>query len=351
MKPIKKFIKDETNKIAIIGEFDKVVSADKYEILFNTKRGVEVLRGVNRNDDPKVLNYPSMIDVGIMGHCKNNCSFCYQGDKHQPNMELNDFKYLVDISKDNVNQFALGGRGDPNLHEDFEEIMKYSRENNIVPNFTTSGIGLTQKQVEIAKEYAGAVAVSDYGKPFTYKAIDMLIKAGIKTNIHMIFSRQSANKSIDLIKGEDTFKGSVDLDKLNAIIFLLFKPQGKGSNLKFLIPTNNQLEQFSLSIKKPNSKFKIGMDSCLVNHVSRHRKLSNSEKIMTDTCEGARMSCYVTPDLKLIPCSFGDHNLYGESIKDKTFQEIWNNGKHFINFRRKLSESCNVCPFECNWEE
>lgn len=49
--------------------------------------------------------------------------------------------------------FALGGRGDPNKHENFEEILKITRENNIIPNLTTTGIDLTQKEIGLIKEY------------------------------------------------------------------------------------------------------------------------------------------------------------------------------------------------------
>lgn len=42
----------------------------------------------------------------------------------------------------------MGGRGDPDQHEYFEEILKFCRENVLVPNFTTSGYGMTP---EIAK--------------------------------------------------------------------------------------------------------------------------------------------------------------------------------------------------------
>ena len=187
----KKLIIDKKSGVSILSSFDKIVLTDTYEILFNTKTGFELLRGVNGNPDPFILDYPSMIDVGIMGHCKNKCKFCYQGDGDQPNMTLEDFKSIVDQSKKYVNQLALGGRGNPNNHEDFEKIMKYARENGIVPNYTTSGIDLTDRQIEITKEYAGACAVSMYNEDYTFNALNRLIAAGVKTNIHMIFSFNS----------------------------------------------------------------------------------------------------------------------------------------------------------------
>ncbi len=98
----------------------KEILTDEYLIIFNPKNGKELLTGINGNPDPFALDYPSMLDIGIMGHCDNKCTFCYQGDGDEPNMSLEGFKRIIDQSKDHVNQVALGGRGDPNQHENFQ---------------------------------------------------------------------------------------------------------------------------------------------------------------------------------------------------------------------------------------
>lgn len=59
---------------------------------------------------------------------------------------------------------ALGGRGDPDMHENFKEIIQFSAEHHIVPNFTTSGLGMTPEKAALCKQYCGAVAVSQYSR-------------------------------------------------------------------------------------------------------------------------------------------------------------------------------------------
>ena len=61
-------------------------------------------------------------------------------------------------------QVALGGAGSPNEHEDFDKIVRYTREHDIIPNYTTSGIGITDEMVRITKQFCGAVACSQYSK-------------------------------------------------------------------------------------------------------------------------------------------------------------------------------------------
>lgn len=143
-----------------------------------------------------MASFPHLIDVGIMGHCvygKTGLCVkagigCYQSGLtiEKPNMKLKDFICIAEQCSGRCNQFALGGRGDPDQHENFEDILKVCKENNIVPNFTTSGYGMTPEIAKLCKEYCGAVAVSWYRSEYTYNAINMFLKAGVKTNIHYV---------------------------------------------------------------------------------------------------------------------------------------------------------------------
>ena len=324
--------------------FDKYYNNDRYAILFNTKTGLEVTVGINGNPDPFMLNMPSLLDIGVMGTCKHKCPFCYQGHVNEPNMKLSDFMAIIDESAYHVNQVALGGRGDPNHHENFKEMIEYCRSKNVVPNYTTSGIGLTDEQIEISK-LCGAVAVSDYGQPYTYNALDRFIKAGIKTNIHQIFSHQSHSRCCNIVLGYIPEDWKFDYEKLNAVIFLLFKPHGEGLKHPEYNPSLHQIQTFASYIFFPKSKFKIGMDSCLVNHVLKYSNPSEAQRQSVDTCEAARMSSYITPDMRFMPCSFADKKLYSVKIdKDNTLHKIWKDGDPFIHFRNRLATEQDHCP-------
>ncbi len=320
----------------------KVITNDKYLIIFNPKNGFEIITGINGNPDPFVLDHPNLIDIGIMGHCKNSCKICYQGDKYEENMSLENYTMIMNQVSKYVNQVALGGRGDPNLHEDFENILKVTRENQIVPNFTTSGNGLTDQQIEIAKKYVGAIAVSDYDEDYTYSALNRLIQAEIKTNIHLVLSRENLSRAKNILQGNDVWNGKFDIKKLNAVIFLLFKPQGRGKDFSELSPTKDELLEFIDLIRTPKCNFKIGMDSCLCCQIDENVGLTKSEKIVMDTCEGSRYSCYITPSMLFKPCSF-DHDDNGVSLKVTTIKDAWDNSKGFLQFRNKLIN----CPYKC----
>jgi len=340
--------------IFLVGKFDKSFENEDYEVHFNTETGMEVLKGKNGRD-PFRTELPLMIDVGIMGSCKNSCSFCYQGRSIEPHMTFKHFKIIIDQIKHHTNQVALGGRGDPNLHPEFKEIVEYSRNNGVVPNYTTSGNGLTDEQIEISK-ICGAVAVSDYNRPFTYEAIERLIESGIKTNIHLIFSRPNYDTSMKILYGYNGWihqalgtgnrkVSKVNIKKLNAVIFLLFKPQGEGRNKPELIPSGLQIKLFASKVFNPQCNFKIGMDSCLINHVLKYVEPSKIQLMAVDTCEASRMSVYISPSMQMIPCSFADHPEWGVQItKRENINYIWNRSMKFEQFRSKLEKNSTCCP-------
>jgi len=86
------------------------------------------------------------------------------------------------------------------------------------------------------------------------------------------------------------------------------------------------------------------MDSCMICKLENCINFTPQEKMSIDTCESARMSVYVTPDMRLVPCSFANHDEFGESIRDKTIYEVWNNSETFRLFRKHLEINPSRCP-------
>lgn len=206
----------------------KIDRKNRFVSMFDPKTGFYARSGVideNGKDtgvDPFMTSYPELIDVGVMGHCVHGASGlclksgvqCYQNGlkTHHPNMTIENFKRIVDECKGKTFQLALGGRGDVDQHENFAEILQYCRESNIVPNFTSSGLGFTDEIVSLCKEYCGAVAISWYRQPHTLRAIQMLLDAGIKTNIHYVLGQNSIDEAIERLSNHDFPTG------INAVI-------------------------------------------------------------------------------------------------------------------------------------
>ena len=328
-----------------------VIKDKKYRFIsaFDTESGMYVRSGIldvkgnDTGEDPFMASFPHLIDVGVMGHCVHGKTGlcvkagigCYQSGLtvDQPNMTVENFSWITKQCKGRCNQLALGGRGDPDQHEHFEELLIISRENNLVPNFTTSGYGMSPEIANICKKYCGAVAVSWYRSDYTIRAINMLTKAGVKTNIHYVIGNNTIDEAIERLQKND-FPESI-----NAIVFLLHKPAGLGSKENVLQINDSRVEKFFREIDKYHS-FKVGMDSCNVPGAIRFCKSINPNSL--DTCEGGRYSCYIGPDMLMVPCSFDQRKKYAVSLSNCSIEEAWNS-EIFELFRKHLREACPDC--------
>lgn len=411
-------------------KFDK---KNRFAYSFNPKTGAYIRTGIideNGHDtgkDPFMASFPHLIDVGIMGHCihgqtglcKKAGIECYQSGlyKCEPNMSLEDFEKICVQCAGKVQQFALGGRGDPDQHENFKEILETCSKNGIVPNFTTSGFGMTENIAKLCKKHCGAVAVSMYSRlidtvPFvalrkrdateekiplimdeipikftlgniypdcinegpnylinhknykwdelhhiteqdlngeyelykmynekqepnyTMQAIQMLINAGVKTNIHYVLNTDTIDEAIIRLKHNGFPKG------INAVIFLLHKPAGLGTEEKMLNNCMDKVVEFFTLIDNNRFNFKIGFDSCTVPGLLNFTKNTALESV--DTCEGGRYSCYIGANMNMVPCSFDQRNTYVCDLNQMTIQEAWDSNV-FEQFRAVMKNSCPNC--------
>lgn len=328
---------------------------NRFKYAFDTETGAYFRTGIldenglDTGVDPFMGEYPHLIDVGIMGHCIHGktglCQKagigCYQSGlyKSEANMSVDDFRTIAIQSRGRSNQFALGGRGDPDQHEHFEEILKICRENDIVPNFTTSGYGMTPKIAKLCKKYCGAVAVSWYRNEYTLKAIDMLLKEGVITNIHYVLGNNSIDEAIDRLRNDSFPKG------ISSVVFLLHKPVGQGRQDNVLNPNDSKVKEFFEEVDKGGHSFQVGIDSCNAPGIVNYCHNVMLEAI--DTCEGGRYSCYITSDMYLLPCSFDQERKYAISLRENTIEEAWNS-EQFDKFRNILRNSCLNCKKRAN---
>lgn len=315
--------------------------------IFNPQNGFYLRTGVlekNGRDtgiDPFMRNYPSLLDIGIMGHCKNsqNCTIgCYQGKHVKPNMSLDTFKGIINQCKGKTFEVALGGFGSPNEHENFVEIVKYAHDNGVVPNYTTSGIELTDEQLEATKKYCGAVAVSYYRMSYTYDAINRFLGYGCKTNIHYVLSDRSIDEAIWRLNTNDFPEG------INAVIFLLFKPVGCGKTTDMLHYDDPRVAKFYSAIENSKLSFKVGLDACNMPGVINFSK--QISPISTSPCDGGSFSAYITSDNYMLPCSFDNVTCnYAFDLNNHTIEEGWKSEK-FEFFRNYHRRSCPSCGFQ-----
>lgn len=316
---------------------------------FDEKTGRYVRTGIikdNRDTGEDVFkaSFPELLDIGIMGHCIHGSSGlcikagvqCYQDGLHseRPNMTLEDFASVVEQCKGETYQFALGGCGDPDQHEQFEKILELCRQAGIVPNFTTSGLGMTPELAKLCKKYCGAVAVSWYRSDYTLRSIRLLLQEGVKTNVHYVLSKSSVREAIQLLTGDGFPNG------INAVVFLLHKPVGLGTQEELITKENEDFHEFLELIDGKEFPYRIGFDSCIVPALIFRE---STDKRCLDTCEGARFSAYISADMQMMPCSFDNQQKrWSVDLHKHSIREAWNSAE-FDRFRKQLQTACPQC--------
>lgn len=326
---------------------------DFFEI-FNPDNGTLIRSNVCGTDkNPLKRSFPELIDIGIMGNCKAGrtgiCKMagidCYQNglNVNNQNMSLRDYEWIVDQCGGKVFQVALGGAGDPNKHENFDEILELTRRNGIVPNLTTSGTDITDNELYLIKKYCGAVAVSFYSRLIgeretnskTIEVISKCVKEDCVTNIHYVISTETIDEAIYRLENEIWPKG------INAIIFLLYKPVGLGRKQKVITFGDKLFKFLNLAINKRHD-YRVGFDTCFSTALFR---MSVINKMSIDTCEASRFSMYIHSDLIATPCSFDNiERRYAFKLKPKTIKDAWES-EEFSSFAKNQE---NINCLECS---
>lgn len=318
-----------------------VLGDSEYSDAELAKLSFKELEKFDTNVDPFMCSFPELLDIGIMQTCvcAHKCQVdCYQKaiDRKGANMSLEDYEKIMKQCEGKVLQVAIGGAGDVDTHENFEEILKFTRQYGIVPNFTTSGILMTKEKAEICKKYCGAVAVSDHEADYTERALNYLLEAGVTTNIHYVLGNRTIDRAIQLLKTNGFKKG------INAVVFLLYKPVGLGKEENMLLPDDPRVKEFFKLVDEGTYPFRIGFDSCCCPGIINNTNKVNLDSL--DFCEGARFSAYIDANMNMMPCSFANQDpSWFTNLRDHTIQEIWD-GELFDKFRYSLSHSCSSCP-------
>lgn len=151
------------------------------------------------------LAWPEFYDIGINSRCYGRCSYCYTSAvSNGVNWDgvvdrIYEFFGGMSVMK-RPYQVALGGSGEPTMHPDFTQVLEAFHKLQIVPNYTTNAMHLSNDDVmEATKKYSGGVAVTLHKHLERYwrKGLEILIENKIRTNVHIVISDK---ESIDFAK-------------------------------------------------------------------------------------------------------------------------------------------------------
>lgn len=305
-----------------------------------------------------VLSAPSLVDFQITDRCHLDCPHCYASSTSKgEHGAIEDIYFALDqIAEVGAYQVALGG-GEPLLHPALEKILQRCHRLGIVPNVTTSGLHLGERNVGLLKEYCGAVGLSLEGVDADFaryrktgfgrfqQALGRLLARGVPTVLQVTLSVETFSE-LDRIR--DFCRRQ---EGIYGVIFLAFKPVGRGIGfgrpLSELDPTlvHEKLQETFFVLSETT---RVGFDCCLTPAVTGTGSAFDAHAAgYLEGCSALRSSIGLLPNLDVLPCTFTAGHAVG-NLRRNHLREIWA-GLATVDFRKRMAEqaqrnlSCSSC--------
>ena len=193
----------------------RVLPDYNYKAIWNNLKTIRLGESV----DDIIELPPSMsefYDIGLNTACNALCPFCYVSASEKgvnyPNicetwkawMDQYPIKKLKNGLSYSLRPFqvALGSTGEPCIHPQFTQFLQTVYETDVVPNYTTNGIIISEYEgkgkeiLEATKAFCGGVAVSFGNKAIRKQALkaiaNLLLYGECKVMIHHLISNKES---------------------------------------------------------------------------------------------------------------------------------------------------------------
>jgi len=301
------------------------------------------------------LSAPTEVHVLATERCPAGCSHCYvdatREGAHPSTAELRAL--LESLAEFGVFHVALGG-GESMLRDDLFELAHYARALGLVPNLTTSGIGMTLAraaqctvfgQVNVSLDGLDDVYEHTRGYDGSGKALSglrMLSAAGVATGINVVLTRGV----FDTLAA--TVEAAVDAGA-QEVELLRFKPTGRAKASYFGVrlceSRGRRLMPLVTELARKYASVNMKIDCSLVPFLCATDP--DPELLRTFGvigCEAGNVLAAVRADLNATACSFVESSL-GDA---RTLISSWTDNEELQAWRgwaARAPEPCRSCAY------
>lgn len=229
------------------------VSESNYQSVF-TRNGMTLRYKLDDDLPFKPLKNPDLLDISLGTKCYGKCKYCYTSaiskGINYPNVVEKLVRFFEPLNEHRPYQVAYGGGGEPTLHPEFCEVLEKTHQLNIMPNYTTNGMHLSDKVLDYTAEYVGGVAVSTHKHLKWEKAVEKLLAKKIRTNIHIIVGEEG---SFDHLK-----ECSNRFPEVETIVVLPYQAQGFAAKINNKILVDEWTKCAKFVTKTTGFKYAFG---------------------------------------------------------------------------------------------
>ena len=278
--------------------------------------------------------------------CNLRCSHCLSssGEPAVGELSREEALNLVEqLHEAQVFQVNFGG-GEPFMRPDFEEILAACHGRGIMTCISTNGTLLDEARVaRLAQSRLVAIQVSMDGATRetcdairghgvydkAIEAIKLLAATRIPTSINTVLTTQNAGEIPAMYEMARSLGVSLRVSR--------FRPSGRGAdNWEALRPTPAQLIEFSDWLARSGD---VRTGDSFFSLTSQER-----QGLGLNLCGAAKLTCCVGPTGNMYPCAFLQTERFkAGSLRENSFQEIWDSSEIYDSFRSLRIHSCEEC--------
>lgn len=305
--------------------------------------------------DPGHLSAPTEVHLVLSKRCSAGCTSCYvDATPTGAALTLEQACLAIDRLADaGVFHVALGGGEAMDLDHLFA-VAHHARRRGLVPNLTTSGLGLTAEQAHACRVFGQInVSVDGVGEKYreargfdgfshAVRALELLRAECKRVGINTVVSRSSYEGLDDLVRLASRLR-------LDEVELLRFKPAGRGlRTFDAEDLTAEQAESFFPLVRRLTfrHRLRVKLDCSFAPMVFWHRPPVAVAKFFGVLgCEGGNVLASVMPDGSLTGCSFGGPS-EGSVFEPSGLEPMFKNGfAAFRSFVARAPEPCASCEY------
>lgn len=293
------------------------------------------------------LNTPPLVWLELTRRCNLTCPHCYihGGEARENEMPSSEFYRLLDeFAEMGVWAVAFTG-GEPTLHPEFGNLVRYARKKNLLVGIATNGMFLTPALLESLPRDGVIISVSldnlhvDGNRDFQVatKAILRSQESGFLTNIMTNSNSVNIHQLEPLMQWAESHGVSVRS--------VPFSPLGRGKEHRYLENSTNDVETAA----------KFWIRECEWEH-EYHKKAGLCVGLifnygltlsyMTRRCSSGRFLCYICADGTVFPCTMcaGENILSPGNLLGRPFAEFWQSEWEIRKYCwDNFKETCKDC--------
>ncbi len=324
------------------------------------KTKVSILRHIIATIINKPLPLPQYVQIEITNECNLNCKMCFRHflDLDIKHMPIADFKRIVD-KLEGVQTITPSGYGEPLMHPDIIEAIKYCKDKGFEVQITSNGLLLnTEEKVnELINSKLDSITFSlesinnnnnDFGHPNKMALLNIKKLVEYKKQLNSITPRITLQTLMVKNKENDIFdiiEWGVEngVDRINAARFELNTlPDVKRPSIeeekKMFKVFNKYRKKYGIRIDCIQDQVYTGIKGFIYKHF---KYLLHMDK----HCIRLKDFMQIGVNGEIKPCCALNEYVMGNMLSDD-LKTIWNS-KKYNNFRKNFYKAiwCKGCDF------